>query len=220
MSTGVKALRVLALLGGLVTLPVATTQAAIIGYGDSVTFDAAFPLASFEGWDTYGNGASVPAGTVIMNGATYNGVTYVPGSGNAVITSAYVPTSGLNTLGITAPMVFGPWDLVTFTFPTPIFVFGIDITGAGNTNAMFTAYTNRGDTAHSALNPFPGSTTTQFIGFSTDQPFTSITISGVGQDVGFDSMRFVKTNIPEPVTLALLAVGVFGVAAHLRRRVV
>src|SRR5262245_40656711 len=84
-------------------------------------FDAAFPGAQIENWD------SSAAGTTIANGGTLNGITYNSSAGVSVITNQFLATTPPNSLGRTPNQFFDSPDTITFSFGSPINTFGIDI---------------------------------------------------------------------------------------------
>jgi len=192
-----------------ICLLTASVNAAIITYGSRAGFDAAFPGATFETWDDNS------AGTTIVNGGALDGITYASSSGNAVVTSLFLTSSGANGLGTTPSQYFSPFDRMTFSFGTAISAFGVDINTFSAVNGAFQALTDLGDIALSVFDPFPGISTGQFLGFSSDTAFSSVTIYG-GSSYTLDTLRFVS-SVPEPGTFALLAIGLAILAMSGRR---
>jgi hypothetical protein len=190
----------------------AALNASTVTYTDRVSFYAANPGVTIEGWDT------LPNGTLIT---TLNGITYSTNDGTALVTNAFLSLSPPNTLGENVNGFFLPSDTMTFVFPSPITVFGISFnTFDTSTTGGYTATDNNGDVILSFYDPFPGQTTGQFVGFSSTVGFTSVTLAAPG---GFsytlDDLAYGGgTTIPEPGSLILLGSGVLGFAGLLRRK--
>ena len=205
----------------VIVLAAAQAQAIITTYSSRDTFDAAFPSASVENWDSF------PSGTVLVNGGTYNGITYnvlTPGAdppGNALVTRLPIPTTETNSLGQSLDGFFYPQDSVTFNFATPIRAFGIDISTFATANGTYVATTDRGDVALSVFNFFPGYGTGQFLGFSSNVEFSWVIISSadpinINNAFTLDTMRY---YIPLPPTLLLFGSGLAGLVLwRLRKR--
>jgi hypothetical protein len=191
---------------------------AIITYSSRAAFDAAFPAANFEGWDTFA------AGTQFPDGSTTNGITYnSSGPAAAVVDNNFFITSSPNGLGDRANPVgvggfFGATQTMTFTFSQELFAFGIDINTFATTNGAYTATTNNGDVIGSFFNPFPSATTGQFVGFFSTVPFSSVTIAPItGFTYTLDSLRSVPT--PEPTSLVVFGLaGACGLLGYARWR--
>jgi hypothetical protein len=193
---------------------VAQPEAAIMTFASRAAFAAAFPGATVENWDSY------PAGTIFPDGSTTAGITYNSSAGNALVTSNFLALSAPNGLGDTSAGFFGGNDSITFSFGSPLSAFGISINTFAMTNGAYTATTNLGDVGASFLNPFPGATTGQFVGFSSTLPFTSVTIAPAsGVTYTLDDLRYQSSApIPEPATLSLVGLGIGGGLAARRRR--
>jgi hypothetical protein len=193
-------------------------HSAVVAFPSRLTFDAAFPGASIENWDSYA------PGTVISNGGTLNGITYSSSAGTAIVTSAFLPSTSPNALGRTPTGFFFPTDSITFSFGTSLLAFGIDITTAEVAGAAYQLTTNTGSVINSVFDPFPGFGFGQFAGFSSDVPFTSVTISSSSVAFGhaLDTLRFVPggpvANAPDGGTTLILLGSVTLALVGLRRR--
>jgi hypothetical protein len=196
----------------LVVVGAASAQAAIItNFANRAAYDAAFPGSVVENWDGVANGTQIP------NGGTLNGITYNSSAGVANVTNSFFNTTDPNSLGRTPQSFFDATDSIVFTFANPISSFGIDINTFATSAGAFTAMTNLGDVIGSVFDPFPGLTTGQFIGFASNLPFNSVTITGQGvATYTLDTMR--ATAAPEPSTLGLIGLGLLGLSAMRRRR--
>jgi PEP-CTERM motif len=188
----------------------AALSASTVTYTDRVSFYAANPGVTIEGWDT------LPNGTLIT---ILNGITYTTNDGTALVTDLFLALSPPNTLGENVNGFFLPTDTMTFVFPSPIKVFGISFnTFDTSTTGGYTATDNIGDVIPSFYDPFPGQSTGQFVGFSSTVGFTSVTLAAPG---GFsytlDDLAYGGT-VPEPGSLILLGSGVLGFAGLLRRK--
>ena len=194
------AARVLASVVLISGLAPALVEGAIITYSSRADFAASVSGEVVEGWDTLANG------TVI---GTLNGVSYDPSGGDALVTNAFLPLSSPNALGDTTGGFFAGAETMTFTFSSPITAFGISFNTFATAIGAYTATTNLGDVAQSVFDPFPGSTTGQFVGFSSDTPFTSVVLTNVtGTSYTLDDLNYVTaTRSPEPATLLLLGLG-------------
>ena len=188
-------------------------SAAVVSFASRATFDAAFPGAVRENWDGFASG------TVFTDGTGTNGIIYNSSAGNALVTSSFLNTTNPNSLGDTTVGFFQAADSVTFTFVGAVRAFGIDINTFATNNEAYTATTDLGNVIGSFFNPFPGFGTGQFVGFSSDSNFSSVTIAaaaGTTQSYTLDTLRAVAA-IPEPATTALLALGLLGIGGFARR---
>jgi hypothetical protein len=196
-------------MASIVGFVLCTAQPAVavpIVFPNRVAFDAAVLDITIEGWDAYA------PGTVFANGTTIAGITYTSSVENAVVTSTFLTTSGLNGLGRTSSEFFDVGNQITFAFDTPLDSFGIDINTFARNTGAYTATTSAGEVVTSFLDPFPGFGTGQFVGFSTSLPFTSVTIAGPSNlPYTLDTLRL--SPVPEPGSMLLVAAG-FGLVVR------
>jgi hypothetical protein len=213
-----------ALLALPATLVPQSAHAGPIVFQDRVTFALALNadrslVTTVEGWDTY------PAGTILPNGSTINGITYDVSAGEALVVSGGISLSLPHNLFvtdcITAPTCsFRPLvDTFTFGFPQPIRAFGITFSSTFATqNGDYLLTTDRGDVVPSFFDPlFPGFSLGQFAGFISDEPFTRVRVSSTANALyGMDDLVY-ATPVPEPSALVLVSFGLLGLGVSTRR---
>jgi hypothetical protein len=190
-------------------------SAVLTTFTSRTAFDAGVTGEIVETWEDN------PVGTVIPDGTSLDGITYTTSGPDAVVTNAFTPLSGVNSLGAVGLNFFLPTETISFSFPGGAFAFGISIntfaTGAG----AYSITTNLGDVVLSAFDPFPGTVplTGQFVGFLADTPFGTVTLAAPG---GFtytlDDLNFVPVAVPGPATLILVGAGLAGAASWRRSR--
>lgn len=176
---------------------------------DRVDFDTSFPGTVLEDWDIF------TSGDIIFDGSEINGITYNLSSGNAFVTSTFLPTTFPNGLGNDISGFFGSSDGITFSFAKPLTAFGIDINTFGDGGSVI-ATIDTGETVNSLFDPFPAFSTGEFLGFSTDMPFSAVAISGIGSfSYTLDTLRGVEAAVPVPeYQPGLITLGiVMGIAA-------
>ena len=200
----------------LLSLVTFSADAALVTFTSRSAFDATYAGSVRENWDGFANG------TVIPNGSTVTGITYDSSAGDTQVTSTFLYSTLPNTLGLAPDGFFIPGDTITFTFDAPVLAFGIDISTGSLQDGAYTATTNLGEVAASVYDPFPNSSFGQFIGFSSDLAFLSVTITTTDNDFGYvlDTLRAVNApaNVPEPGSLALAAFALLGLGAAARAR--
>ena len=189
--------------------------------GAIVTYNrAAFQAAVISGGVQQQDFDSLADGVI----TTVNGVTYDASGGDALVTSMFLTTSGSKGLGSTSLGFFGSTESALLTFAAPITAFGIDVNTFANTEGAYRATLNTGDSALSAFDVFPGESTGQFIGITSDTAFTSVTITPLtGYTYTLDTLVYgeaerVINPIPEPSTFVVVLSSVAFLALRARRK--
>ncbi len=195
----------------LILTVVSATQAVTI---DSSVERDVFHSASAAGNLFSQNFDAIASGTTVN---TINGVTYSASQGNAVVTSDFLATTPPNGLGSTSFGYFGPTESAVISFAAVITAFAIDINTFAPNSGDYVATLNIGSTINSRPVYFGGSSFGEFFGFTSDTPFTSVTIrASAGGDAllpyTLDTLIFgeasnLRAAIPEPSTWILLAIG-------------
>lgn len=200
------------------SLWVGSASAATLPSLDRATFQAALAGSSSLGSQNFD---SIAAGTTL---GTLNGVTYSSASGTPIVTDTFLTSTNPNGLGLSGINFFLTTDTATFTFATAITAFAIDINTYATAPSSYQALLSNGDTSNSIFETFPGAGTGQFLGFVSDNPFTSVTVSSTG---GFsytlDTLIYgakgdVTGAVPEPATWAMMILGFGVVGLAMRRR--
>jgi PEP-CTERM motif len=196
--------------------------AAIITSVDRATFQASLSgTIGSQNFDSLANGDIL---------GTLNGVTYGASTGQPLVTSAFLTSTGLNGLGRTGVGFFLDTDSATFTFSTAITAFAIDINTFANLPGDYFVTLDIGDVVTSLNEVFPGRGTGQFIGFVSNTAFTSVTLSASQLSISpnrtftLDTLIFGDAaqvvNVPEPATILMFGLGVGGLALSRRRKAV
>lgn len=199
-----------AILAGSLANP--STAATLISL-DRAGFVAASSGLTVQDFDTLSSGS-----TLFNDGF----ITYSTTGGDPLVTSSFLTSTNPNGLGATNIGFFGPLDTLTLSFASPIGAFGIDINTFATGGGAYRAVLNTGDDAFSIFETFPGTGTGQFLGFVSDTPFTSLTLSaGSGFPYTVDTIRYGERAafgaVPEPSTWLLLLLGFFTIGAGIRR---
>jgi len=198
-----------------VSLLILPANAAITVFSDRVSFDAAFPAATVQNWDSYA------AGTTFSYAVAYGGITYYSSAGEPIVTNNFLPSTSPNTLGLTSLNYFSYADTITFSFSSPINYFGIDINTFAPSNGDYHGDFPGGPFVSSYFDPFPGFSTGQFLGFYSDDTYFSIVNIGANAAYSYnlDTMRYgAGAPVPEPGTMMLLGSGLAGLVGYGRRR--
>lgn len=169
---------------------------------------------------------------------SFSGYSVAASLGAVCITNQFLTTSAPNGLGSTSPnsgsFFFLASESVTFQFASAITAFAIDINTFGAIDGDYQAVLDTGDTVSSIFDVFDvvggtGFATGQFIGFTSDTAFSSLTISSNAfssspnltytlDSLFFGSRSAVEVQVPAPATLLLLGAGLMiGGIARLRR---
>jgi hypothetical protein len=179
--------------------------------------------------------------------STVGDVTFSASLGSPLVTGLYFASTPFYTLGSTSDdgggffdSLFVPSETATFSFAKPITAFAIDITSNAPVGGAYQAELSTGDKILSqyapfiALDPFSQSgrqTIGQFIGFVSDTPFNSVTISALPVDrfgTGFslatyayvlDTLRYAEAPVPEPSTLFSLAPALLALGYYSHRKI-
>jgi hypothetical protein len=158
------------------------------------------------------------AGTLLT---TDGAVNYAASQGTPVVTNQFLTTTIPNGLGSTSAGFFLPTETASFSFLAPITAFGIDINTFAPTEGAYRATLNIGDQVLSKFDVFPGNATGQFLGFTSDTPFTGVTIEALtGFSYTLDTLVYGDAGaiaVPEPVSIGLLGLGLLAVSARRRR---
>jgi hypothetical protein len=217
----------------IILFTTAQARAAITEYGNLAYFEEAAGAYIVETWD------ESPSGTIIDSGSPYNvgtisGITYNyiqdPLFPRTTVTNFMVSsqlsafTSEPNTLGITpvgdgtdpGAYPYFTYDGVQFVFSKPINYFGIDIITLPTNPYNFVATTDQG-IAHSVDDSFPEYSEGQFLGFSSNIPFYSVTITYPlelinDSDIVLDgwTLDTMRISTPLPPSMLLLGSGLVG----------
>ncbi len=150
-------------------LAAANSQAATITSVDRAAFAAAVVGGTIGSQDFDG----IAAGTLLT---TTPDVTYSASGGTPIVTANFLTTTPPNGLGSTSIGFFND-EIATFVFTMPITAFAIDINTFAEADGAYSATLNTGDVVLSLFEVFPGQITGQFIGFVSDTPFSSVSIS-------------------------------------------
>lgn len=193
---------------------------------DRATFQASIgePGISLQDFD------SIAPGTVLFDDGD---ITYLPGGGAGFVTADFTTSTPSNSLGSisTGSFIAGSGaENLDLIFANPITAFAIDIITSAVSDGAYRVDIGADD-ADSIFQVFPSGPSGQFIGFTSDTPFSALTITAVsGFDYTVDTLIYGDasaldsggpggpTDVPEPGVLLLLSGGLIGIALLQRRR--
>ena len=181
---------------------------------------AGFAAAVAGGTITGQNFDSLADNTLLT---TLDGVTYSSNAGPVVVTNDFLTSTAPNGIGVAPLNYFVSAATATFSFSTAISAFAIDVNTFATDNGAYKATLNTGDFANSTFEVFSGANTGQFIGFTSDTLFTSVTISAAtGFAYSLDTLAYGSaanvSSVPLPAAAWLLLSGLGAVGAAARRK--
>jgi hypothetical protein len=201
-----------------------SAQAALVTYTDRASF-----LAASSGFTTIDFDAQNPAGpssftnynpSLNIGSVTFNqaeGGLYVFGGSYyfTLLTSSYLSQdSGFSGINV--------------SFANPVYGVGMDLGipfpwDSPDLSAIFNL--SNGDTVTTTAPQLTGPPAgMNFFGFYSDTAFSSFNLNGPSHALSLDDLSFTSQapqapqSVPEPATLALLGLGLYGIAASRRRR--
>ncbi len=188
----------------------AASAAGFVGAAGSLS------LLTFEGLAPGAVASFSPAAGVTLSrtstdfGANYTGVNNTMAGGAAF---------GFNVTPGGATWFGAPAGTMTFAFDSPVTAWGAFLTGTQASVAPETLANFNNGAPQVVSIPSNSSGGVQFIGFISDTPFSSITLTNTSNDAwGIDDVYYTtQTATPEPATAALLAAALLGLAARRRR---
>lgn len=194
-------------------------HAAIVSYTSSATFQAAL-----TGQTVTTEGYELPAiNSTIANGGSLNGLTYsfsngAPGRIDNIFNN--FDDQSLASASF-ANGFFLPGESITVSFGAAATAFGVFFNVAQSPAGSLYATTNLGDTALGS-NSYDISTL-HFVGLISDTAFTSVTFGGttaIASGFNVDDLSNVRAvqAVPEPGSLALLALALAAVVSMRRRK--
>jgi hypothetical protein len=184
-------------------------DAALVQYASQAAFQAATQSPLTQTYDTVGASAAVAA----LSGSTLNGISY---SGGPLGIVDPANSLGATNWGTGAYLQFGSAAAVTLSFaPTTAFAalfgsnlgFQYDVAVSIDGGSFLTLAT---------LSP----TTLAFYGWTSDTPFSSVTIKGTESSPVLDNVTLAVASVPEPGTFSMMlaGLGLMGLAMRVRLR--
>lgn len=196
-----------------------TAHAEVTTYTTQAAFDAATGSQTIINFNDVSIGPY--AGVLIGFSLTDGGVTFWQPNGSLY---AFLP-SNYGTFGVTSQYLNnnGGVDGLDIIFSAPIYAFSLDfgsvddfgLSGQATPTETFDfAGTSETITLPNYLSDSYRPLT--FIGFRSDTAFVTVSIIDPSEAVAVGGLTFVPSSVPEPSTFAVLAFGLFGLAAFRR----
>lgn len=187
---------------------VGSAHSNVVTVGSQASFSALGTVVQNTNWDSYGTGWTYPGNSFVVGD-----LTFVQGGTNLIGGSAYGMVRNL----LTDDNVRGTTALVANTYDLFAFSAGNFLDAAASN---FFVTTNLGSYSFSEVVPiYANGGSLSFIGFAADpgEYFTSVAWYGNGA-TGVTDIQLGSANVPEPGSLALLGLGLAGLAYSRKRK--
>ena len=188
-------------------------NAGLISFTDRVSFNGAVGTSSIEDFESFVSEESFRGSALDLGDFTVSMVDAISTITLNFIDIPPLSSSESDVNGTSHMKVFtNSSSSLTFLFDSAITVFGADFRSL-NDSVVRTRLLVAGEVIDLPI--AAGSGEFSFFGFTSDIAFTSVTFQGVMGDVyGIDNVSYSATDVPEPSTLAIFALGLMGLASR------